>query len=201
MSDAALDKELNRLARIDRVHKLFIDKFGSSFEQAETAAKDYHDKFSWNGVNLEFRGKLASDDDSGVREYFESKHLGFLFSDRKKGTKSPDVDRDLLDAARNGNMTAKSKLFVQIGRDQKRLDLLLADKPSAEADDKTKDEPAGQATAQKLKGRTNPWGSGPGEWNVTAQAKLVRELGLQAAASIAKAAGSFVGATKPSRAA
>ena len=195
MSDE-LDKELNRLTRIDRVHKLFVDKFGSSFEQAETAAKGYHDKFSWNGVNLEFRGKLASDDDSGVREYFESKHLGFLFSDRVKGGKLPEVDRDLLDAARNGNMTDKSKHFLSIGKHQKRLDLLLADKPSTDADTKTKDEP-GQAPEQKLKGGSNPWGAT--SWNATAQSKLVRELGLSAASSIAKAAGSFVGATKPAK--
>jgi hypothetical protein len=185
-----LDKELSRLTRIDRVHKLFVDKFGSSFEQAEAAAKGYHDKFSWNGVNLEFRGKLASDDDAGVREYFESKHLGFLFSDRVKGGKLPDVDRDLLAAAKAGNLTAKSKLFVSIGKDQKRLDLLLAG-ASGEADAQgTKDEPA-----PKLNGRSNPWSKA--SWNVSAQGKLIREIGLQAASSIAKSAGSFVGATKP----
>jgi hypothetical protein len=182
-----LDKELNKLTRIDRVHKLFVDKFGSSFEQAETAAKGYHDKFSWNGVNLEFRGKLASDDDAGVREYFESKHLGFLLSDRVKGGKPPDVDRDLLAAAKAGNLTAKSKLFVSIGKDQKRLDLLLAG-ASGEAD-------AQGTPAPKLNGRSNPWSKA--SWNVSAQGKLIREIGLQAASSIAKSARSFVGATKP----
>jgi hypothetical protein len=45
----------------------------------------------------------------------------------------------------------------------------------------------------------NPWSAG--SWSVTRQGELVRTLGIAKAASIAKAAGSFVGATKPARAA
>ncbi|OSI70867.1 hypothetical protein [Bradyrhizobium canariense] len=43
----------------------------------------------------------------------------------------------------------------------------------------------------------NPWSKAG--WNLTAQGSLIRAIGLEKAQGIAKAAGSYVGATKPSR--
>jgi hypothetical protein len=44
-------------------------------------------------------------------------------------------------------------------------------------------------------GGQNPWSNAA--WNVTAQGKLARQLGMAEAAKAAAAAGSYVGATKP----
>ncbi len=44
-------------------------------------------------------------------------------------------------------------------------------------------------------GGNNPWSKD--HWNITEQGKVIREKGQQAAENLAKAAGSFVGATKP----
>lgn len=46
-------------------------------------------------------------------------------------------------------------------------------------------------------GEVNPWSASG--WNVTAQANVVREKGMAHAETLAKAAGSFVGATKPKK--
>lgn len=46
-----------------------------------------------------------------------------------------------------------------------------------------------------LGGDPNPWA--PAHWNVTAQGKLIKDKGVAEAEKIAKAAGSFIGATKP----
>lgn len=45
----------------------------------------------------------------------------------------------------------------------------------------------------------NPWSAA--NWNVTAQGKIVKALGTEKAAAIARAAGSHIGATKPAKAA
>ena len=47
-----------------------------------------------------------------------------------------------------------------------------------------------------VKKSTNPWRAE--NWNISAQGKIVRQLGLAKAAEIAKSAGVSIGATKPS---
>lgn len=99
-----------------------------------------------------------------------------------------------------GSVQAHGRLYLSLGATKAERDRNYAEwcikhaakpgKVAAGADDKNTD---------KDEHKSNPWRAD--QWNVTAQAKLVREIGLPAAASIAKAAGSFVGATKPSRAA
>jgi hypothetical protein len=56
------------------------------------------------------------------------------------------------------------------------------------ADDKTNNKPK----------RDNPWGSGA-QWSITKQGALVRALGVEKASEIARAAGSFIGATRPAK--
>jgi hypothetical protein len=56
---------------------------------------------------------------------------------------------------------------------------------------------AGQADkGGNVKGKNNPWGPGAA-WSVTRQGEIMKSLGAEKAAAIAKAAGSFIGATKP----
>jgi hypothetical protein len=60
------------------------------------------------------------------------------------------------------------------------------------------DTPAGEKKPA-AKDRNNPWL--PECWNITKQGQLIKVMGLDGAARMAKAAGSFVGATKPPKAA
>jgi hypothetical protein len=48
---------------------------------------------------------------------------------------------------------------------------------------------------KELKKANNPWSKDA--WSVTKQGEVVKALGIEKATAIAKAAGSFVGATKP----
>lgn len=55
----------------------------------------------------------------------------------------------------------------------------------------------GQADSTgNVKGKNNPWGPGAA-WSIQKQGAVVKSLGVEKAAAIAKAAGSFIGATKP----
>jgi len=206
MSDEVRDHNeqvLRKIDRVDRVHK-FFKSIGSSDEQASTAAAAHAEKFVWDGAVLSFQGKPVADADNGVREYFESHNLGFLLPPKSANADKPDIDPALLASARAGNKTAYQNVYLKLGRDKAATDALIADKGTgAGADDTRQRDEHGRFVADKaskFKG-TNPWGSGPGEWNVTRQGQLCRELGLAAAQSIAASAGSFVGATKPSKAA
>lgn len=101
------------------------------------------------------------------------------------------IDPAVINAARAGNITARGKVFVALGRDQAALDALLA---APAADKKKLDaDPA-------FKGHANPWRGGSA-WSITEQGRIVRTLGLAVAQRMAEAAGSRIGATKPSRAA
>ncbi|MET4065916.1 hypothetical protein ABID58_000690 [Bradyrhizobium sp. S3.2.6] len=72
-------------------------------------------------------------------------------------------------------------------------------KPGARPDAATRTEKDGspRSHSEKRVSENNPWSSG--HWNITRQGEVVKALGLVAAQGIAKAAGSYVGATKPVR--
>jgi hypothetical protein len=195
----ALDKVLAAHDRIDRVHK-FFKSIGSTDEQAATAAAAHADKFVWNGATLEFQGKPVADPDNGVREWFTANKLDFLLP--PKSADKLDVDPALLASARAGNMTAKSRLFVQVGRDRAKLDAVLADKSNTGADEAARDAQGrfvGATPQEKEAAKNNPWSAEPGKWNATRQGQIVRSLGIEAAQRIAKAAGSYVGAVRPAK--
>jgi hypothetical protein len=62
--------------------------------------------------------------------------------------------------------------------------------------------PSNTPTGEKKptnKGKDNPWSAE--NWSITKQGQLVKVMGLDGAARMAKAAGSFVGATRPTKAA
>jgi hypothetical protein len=58
--------------------------------------------------------------------------------------------------------------------------------------------PAGEKKSNN-KDRKNPWLAD--QWNITRQGELIKVMGLDGATRMAKAAGSYVGATKPPKAA
>jgi len=204
-----LDDVLLEMAKRDRIAEVFLS-LGATHEQAEIAASTPKvvKEFQWTGALLTFQKKAIykADDGKLVKDWLTANKFDFLIpSETGADAGTPKVDPILVENAKT-NWTARGQLLRALGNDQSKLDELKlpplptpgtpAAKSNVETPNVEKDE-----SAQKLKGRTNPWGNRPGEWNVTAQARLVREIGLPAAASIAKAAGSFVGATKPNRAA
>jgi hypothetical protein len=192
----ALDKVLAAHDRIDRVHK-FFKSIGSTDEQAATAAAAHADKFVWNGATLEFQGKPVADPDNGVREWFTSNRLDFLLPPKSANDK-PDVDPQLLASARAGNITAKGRLVRQLGS-LAAANAVIADKANTGADDTARDEKGrfvGATPQEKEAAANNPWGS---NWNATRQGQIVRQLGVEAAQRIAKAANSHVGAVRPAK--
>jgi hypothetical protein len=107
------------------------------------------------------------------------------------------AQQELEGAALAGNVSAHGRLLRTLGAEKyqqwckdhaakpgKVADEAAAAAALANADDKTKD---------------NPWLAE--KWNVTKQAQIVRALGIEAAQRIAKAANSYVGATKAAKAA
>jgi hypothetical protein len=95
---------------------------------------------------------------------------------------------EVVTAARAGNITARGKVFVALGRDQAALDALLA---APAADTKKLDaDPA-------FKGKVNPWRAE--YWSKTEQGRIAKTLGVAVAERMARAANSTLGATKPSR--
>jgi hypothetical protein len=108
--------------------------WGAPEELADIFADSKKSQFKFDGVNLTWNvnGKVAVDD-SDCRAHFSQGALKSLFPSQDS-TEQHNVDPALLDSARVGNMTAKSRLFVQLGRDQSKLDKLLTAKPDKSAD-------------------------------------------------------------------
>ncbi len=97
-----------------------------------------------------------------------------------------------------GNMTARARLIKQIG-------LADADARAREwglksiHDTKTLGErPGGDANKQEKPKGDNPWSAE--NWNVTAQGRVAK-ADFALATRLAKAAGSYIGATRPTKAA
>jgi hypothetical protein len=176
MAMKPLDEVLAAHDRIDRVHKYF-ESIGSTSEQAATAAAAHAAKFDWDGAVLTFQGKPVADPDNGVREWFTSNKLDFLLPPKGANADKPDVDPQLLASAREGNQTARSRIYKQLG-DIAATDALIAEKPAT--DDKQED-------ASK-----NPWRSANFRTDIAAQkraAGIIKALGTGVAASMARSAG------------
>jgi hypothetical protein len=114
-----------------------------------------------------------------------------------------DIASELAEKAfGQGNLTAQGQLIAELGggklgiaaaRDiahkwQSELGSTKPGKRPGNADDKSAD-------AKPKLSSTNPWLKA--NWNITKQAGVVRSLGAEKAAGIAKAAGCVLGSTKP----
>jgi hypothetical protein len=190
-----LDAELLKIAKRRLVGE-YLEALGSTPEQAKTAAAGYADQFAYSGAVLSFKGELAGTPamEAKVRDWFAENKLDFLIGTPTMNNGTPNANAELVEAARAGNMTARGKLFVQVGKDQAKLDAILSRKPFNAPDDTgtNVDE------AAKQNGGKNPW-SGDG-WNITEQGRLLR-ANPKLAASLAASAKSKIGATRPTRAA
>jgi len=169
----ALDKELNRIARLDLV-KSYFRSIGSTDEQAATAAAAHAEKFTYDGTHLSFQGKPVSDPDNGVREWFTANNLSFLLPPKKEAD-LPAVDPELLEKARTNKTT-----YSQLARDHGKanIDTLLATKKSDDGESKDDSK--------------NPWRSANFRTDKAAQARaagIIKSLGTSVAVSLAKAAG------------
>jgi hypothetical protein len=128
-----LDKVLNAADVKDRVYKL-ARSWGATEELAAVFADSKKDQFKFDGVNLTWNvnGKVAVDDPE-TKAHFTQGPLKSLFPSQDP-TEQHNIDPALLGSARAGNMTAKSRLFVQLGRDQSKLEKLLTGTPDKSAD-------------------------------------------------------------------
>ncbi len=161
------------------------------------------DRFVWDGT-LRFKGVSGEvpADDPQCTGFFQREY-DFLVPAKKVEGDAPVLDPDLIAKAKAGHMTAKSQLFSKLHEGKPKgsenetrvaLDKLLAG-GTPKGDDNRNRDAGGKFTPSS----SNPWSAG--SWSVTEQGRLVRALGKDKAAGIAKAAGSFIGATRPARAA
>lgn len=114
MTDKPLDKVLLDLDTRHRVHDYIRSIGGSDETAALISSSEQVRKFSWNGVALVWTdtGKLAVND-AGAKAYFTEGPFKGLFSPANKPGPSdaPQIDPILVEQARGGNMTARSKVF------------------------------------------------------------------------------------------
>jgi len=182
----ALDKELNRIARLDLV-KGYFKSIGSTDEQAATAAAAHAEKFVYDGTHLSFQGKPVSAPDNGIREWFTANNLDFLFP-KAITSDAPAVNPALLELARGKNMTAYSRLVREHGKAV--IDTLLA----TETPDSTENKNDGNGHDKDR--ATNPF-SREG-WSLQKQGALIRAIGVEKTAAIARSVGARIGQTRPS---
>ncbi|MET4216952.1 3-polyprenyl-4-hydroxybenzoate decarboxylase [Bradyrhizobium sp. LB14.3] len=115
----------------------------------------------------------------------------------------PDEVIDKVDASFAGgsksrvNIDARSKLFREVGEVQ--FNQLMLQWGATPIKNGTRPEPQTGATVEQAKvlknASNNPWS--PTGWNLTKQGEVVKSLGMDKATAIAKAAGSYIGATRP----
>ena len=198
-----LDKVLLNVDRIDRVHKYF-KSIGSTDEQAATAAAAHADKFKYDGAVLTFNGTPVADADSGVREWFTENGLSFLLPAANATNKNaPTIDPALVESART-NLTSRGALYRLLGSAEA-VDAALAGNTGDTPGSISVVEAPVKVPALK-DGKTNPWapdtvdGEGRPAWSLAArrrQTDVVKSLGPAKASEIAKAANSFLGASRP----
>jgi hypothetical protein len=204
-----LEKTLAKVDMRHAINDLFLE-WGASYEQAECAANALDKKFGWDGASLTFNGKPVNRSDA--YESLKKSHP-FLLPGNQPDLNKVVVGQDLLDKAFVANSPdARAKVFERLGRDKQKADALAAEYGLRDFQDyrsrgtrpaKDGDEPA------VLAAKDNPWSDHPanldarGRYNARAmsrQGQIIKSGGgISLAASLAEAAGSFVGATKPNQ--
>jgi hypothetical protein len=210
-----VDKALAAHEQLDKATYFLRATVGLTDEAATDTAIAQGAKFKYDAGVLTFLGKPV-DRDSMV-EWLKANGRSYLLptnatddtsqmSPAGTSAKLPKVDAALLAAAKAGNLTAKGRLFVQVGRDQSKLDALLtgtAADTSSDTERRARDalrNDRGQFSADegaalvKQHKTVNPW-SADG-WNMTEQSRVYR-VNPKLAASLSAAANSRIGATKP----
>ncbi|MCK1346031.1 hypothetical protein ABIC03_007076 [Bradyrhizobium sp. RT6a] len=159
----------------------------------------YGPQFKNMDGELLYRGSDARFEGMTIEEFFAPEHL--------KGVKPhwffADKIIDLEEAAFGDSPTLKARgeLMKEVGpvlyaelqtRWSADFSLRPGKRPcAAPNEDKGSRSPESRAT------KSNPWTAS--NWNITRQGEVLKALGIEKAQGIAKAAGSFIGATKPAR--
>lgn len=196
---------LRKITESNKIAEFAMNVLGMDERRAEVFQKACGDRFVWDGT-LKFHGASGDvpADDPQCTGFFQREY-DFLVPAKKVEGDAPTLDPDLIAKAKAGHMTAKSQLFRALHEGKPKgteaetraaLDKILAgDVPNSDSE---RDRDSGGKFVPKGTG-SNPWAAG--SWNVTEQGRLVRVLGEAKAAGIARAAGSHIGATRPTRAA
>ena len=192
-----LDKTLEKLDRKQAVHDFFVEKLGTEPEQAEIASRAIAENFTLTGATLMFGTKLARDAIDDVRAHLKTQKYEFLLPSEKPAATT--IDPHLLTRAFvDGSPDARGAVLKQIG-DRTKFDALARDYGLRDGLDFRKGRaPAKPASASdnSNKREGNPWSAE--SWNVTAQGRVFKS-DAALAASLAKSAGSYIGATRPPR--
>ena len=214
--DKGLEEVLAAQRLSDCVYEFFTKKIGSSLEQAEdvTHSPDVMKQFSLSagGTVLRFQGQPLMHHDHGepVKNFLKTtRREHFLPLETTDAAKAPEVPETILQAARSGNMTARTTAFKLVHGTKAKseeaaslamVEALIAGKASEPTDvDLIPDDRTRRAArATQINHANNPWGPGPA-WNITRQGEIVKKLGVEAAAGIAASVGSHIGATRPSK--
>jgi hypothetical protein len=202
-----IDDVLLEMEKRDMVAEL-LQSYGATYEQADLATapgskvlKEFN--LSAGGSVLCFQRTpiMASENGAPVKAWLEANKYTFLLAPKAEATAQDNIEPDLIAKARAGNVTARGAIWRELHGDKPRtaeaattaaLEKLLA----GEAADEKK--PADKIAAKGFNG-SNPWRAE--SWNITKQGELVKKLGEEAAAGIAKSAFSFLGAAHPTKAA
>jgi hypothetical protein len=200
------DEVLRELTERNKICDYAMQVLGMDERRAEAFQKVAGDHLRWDGT-LQFKtasGAYVAADDPQAKGFFEREFLGPVFGMTKKSEgEVPTLDPDRIAKAKAGHMTSVSQLFRTLhngkpkgteAETRKQLDQILAGETPKGDDNRNRD--AGGKFAPTS---NNPWSAA--NWNVTEQGRLVRVLGEEKAAGIARAAGSHIGATRPTRAA
>lgn len=192
------DEKLLALEKLDRVYDYFSG-LGLDEATAMLLAKAEQDLFNWNSVRLTYGKNKVAALDASVAEHYKLTLPALFKAPEQKAADQivGDVPADILAAALDGSMTAKSQVYLALKLDPKsqdgraQLESYLDTKRLAH-------EAAIKKPEAKLSG-VNPWSAE--HWNITKQGAILKGLGPEKAASIARAAKSFIGATRPYKAA
>jgi hypothetical protein len=185
------------LAKIDHVQRTqdFAKSLGCSYEQASVFAASQKEKFKWTGSALMWAatGRPAADEVDTIRAHLKENKLGFLLPDENplKDTIAANADPAMMQAALDGNITAKGKLL----RGTFHGDLAALETALAAKREKIEATKAAAAAANNKDHSTNPWSRGG--WSLRKQGELIRAAGEAKAAQIAAAVGCKIGSTKP----
>jgi hypothetical protein len=202
------DETLHRLTENNKICAYAMKQLGCDERRAAALAKVAGDFLTWNATTgLRFKstqGEIDADDPVAIG--FLSREFDFIVPGKAVEGEQAALSANDIALAKGGNITAKSRLFTALHADKPRTE----EPATLAALDKLL---AGEASEKKIAAGgdsgSNPWGSGPGEFNVTKQGQLIKMLinahgeeeGLKRAGQIAAAAGSKIGATRPARAA
>ena len=193
------DEVVRKLTEKNKVAEFAMSALKMDERRADVFAKACGDYFTWDGT-LKFKGaggEVAADDPA-CKGFFEREYDFLLPTPKAKEQNGADIPAEMIAAAIT-NMTVRSQVFKKLHGDKPKSAEgdTRADLEKLLAGERAKGGTNNGNSGGKVKG-DNPWSAE--HWNLTKQGSVAKsDLGL--AQRLAKAAGSFIGATRPAKAA